>query len=96
MALTAGFQILLNPDFKVYRLKTRVLSDGGPTWETHYFLYPKNQIFIRISFRNSNIRSYGPMHRFSSLCSAEAIRTTLVVAHKFSHLPSANITNIKE
>lgn len=30
---------------------------GGPTWETHYFLYPKNQIFIRTSFRNSNIRA---------------------------------------
>ncbi len=46
---------------------------------------------IRALLRNSNIRSYGTLHRFLSLCSAEA---TPVVAHKFSHLPSANITNI--
>ncbi len=61
-----------------------------PTWETPYFLYPKNQLFISTPFRNSNIRSYGSLHRFSSLYSAEAIGTTLVVANKFSNLPSAN------
>ena len=43
---------------------------SGPTWETSLLLYPKNQFFIIASFCNSNIRSYGTLHRFSSLCSA--------------------------
>ena len=32
MAFTAGFQILINPDFKVLCLKIRVLVGSGPTW----------------------------------------------------------------
>ena len=75
-------RIRQNPDF----------NSCGPTWETPLLLYPKNQLFIKASFSNSNIRSYGALHRFSSLCSAEAIGICLVVARKFSHLSSANIT----
>ena len=46
VAFIAGFQILINPDFKVLYLKIRVLVVGGPTWETPLLLYPKNQSFI--------------------------------------------------
>lgn len=72
---------------------TAWLLRSGPTWETPPSEYPKNQIFIRMPFCNSNIRSYGAVHRFSSCCSAGAIGISLVIARKFSHLSSANITN---
>ena len=47
---------------------------------------------MRTSFSNSNIRSYGTLHRISSFCSAEAIGIHNIVARKFSHLSSADIT----
>ncbi|MDE6084136.1 MAG: hypothetical protein K2G11_06580 [Muribaculaceae bacterium] len=68
------------------------LLDCGPTWETPRLEYPYNQRFILDTFVNSNIRSYGVLHRFSSLCSAGAIGRILILARKFSHLPSADIT----
>ena len=57
-----------------------------PTWETRFLKYPKNQRFIFDTFVNSNIRSYGTLHRFSARCSAETIGIILVLANKFSYL----------
>ena len=68
------------------------LLDCGPTWETPRLEYPYNQRFILDTFVNSNIRSCGALHRFSSPCSAEAMGIILLVARKFSHLSFANIT----
>ena len=64
----------------------------GSTWEFLFSKYPKNQFFIRTFFSNSNIRSYGALHSFSSFCSAETIGMLLKFARKFFHLSTANIT----
>ena len=50
------------------------ISGSGSTWEIPLFKYPKNQFFIKASFSNSNICSYGALHRFSSRCFAETNR----------------------
>ena len=63
--------------------------------ETPLLLYPKKQFFINASFVNSNIHSYGALHRFSSLCLDEATGIILILARKFSHLSSADMIRIE-
>lgn len=60
---------------------------SGPTRETPPIIYPVNQRFILSLAENSNIRSRGELHRFSTLCSTEAR-----ITYKFSHLSFGNIT----
>lgn len=70
------------------------LLDCGPTWETPRLEYPYNQRFILDTFVNSNICFYGALHHISSLCLDEATGVIPVVARKFSHLSSADITRV--
>ena len=50
-----------------------LISNLWSHWETPLSEYPYNQRFILGTFVNSNIRSYGVLHRFSSRCFAGAI-----------------------